>query len=42
MGLQVLSYYGYINISWRKVQSDLYSMVDQNNDGKVSLFNFTF
>ena len=35
IGLQALSYYGYISISWRKVQSDLYSVVDQNNDGKV-------
>ena len=35
IGLQALSYYGYINISWRKVQGDLYSVVDQNSDGKL-------
>jgi FUN14 domain-containing protein 2 len=35
MGLQTLSYLGYVSIDWGKVEKDLTRAIDQNNDGKL-------
>ncbi|CUF84679.1 transmembrane protein, putative [Bodo saltans] len=34
IGLQTLSYLGYVSIDWGKVEKDIIKAVDQNNDGK--------
>ena len=35
MGLQTLSYYGYVNVDHVKIQSDFEKALDLNKDGKV-------
>lgn len=35
IGLQTLSYLGYVSIDWGKVEKDIIKVVDQNNDGKL-------
>lgn len=35
MGLQTLSYLGYISINWGKVEKDIAKAVDQNGDGQL-------
>ncbi|RNE99831.1 hypothetical protein TraAM80_07956 [Trypanosoma rangeli] len=35
VALQSLSYLGYIQINWKKVESDLNQVIDANADGKV-------
>lgn len=36
IGLQVLSYCGYININWHAIERDLVKVSDQNGDGKLN------
>ena len=33
--LQVLAWYGYIDIKWGKIQKDAIASIDTDNDGKV-------
>lgn len=35
MGLQVLSYCGYIKVDWLAIERDLVRVADQNGDGKL-------
>ncbi|ORC90778.1 uncharacterized protein TM35_000072020 [Trypanosoma theileri] len=35
IGLQSLSYMGYIQINWKRVEQDITNVVDQNGDGKI-------
>ncbi|KAH9580173.1 FUN14 [Trypanosoma melophagium] len=35
IALQSLSYMGYIQINWKRVEQDITNMVDQNGDGKI-------
>lgn len=32
---QVLAYNGYVNVNWKKVESDIMGKLDVNGDGKV-------
>ena len=36
MGLQTLSYLGYISINWGRVSDDITKAVDQDGDGKLT------
>ena len=35
MSMQTLAYNGYINVNHAKIEKDVYSLMDFNNDGKV-------
>lgn len=37
MGLQTLSYYGYVKVDHTKLQSDFERAMDLNKDGKVRI-----
>jgi len=35
MGLQTLSYYGYIHVDHVKIKADIEGMLDMNDDGRI-------
>lgn len=37
MGLQVLSYCGYIKVDWLAIERDVVRVADQNGDGKLDM-----
>eukprot|EP00922_Rhytidocystis_sp_ex-Travisia-forbesii_P063937 GHVS01095085.1.p1 GENE.GHVS01095085.1~~GHVS01095085.1.p1 ORF type:complete len:157 (-),score=38.15 GHVS01095085.1:393-863(-) len=40
MSLQMLSYYGYVHIDWRRVEEDVQNAFDINKDGQVDHKDF--
>eukprot|EP00922_Rhytidocystis_sp_ex-Travisia-forbesii_P055439 GHVS01082088.1.p1 GENE.GHVS01082088.1~~GHVS01082088.1.p1 ORF type:complete len:192 (-),score=88.85 GHVS01082088.1:218-727(-) len=40
MSLQMLSYYGYVHVNWRRVESDVQNALDLNRDGQIDAEDF--
>jgi uncharacterized membrane protein (Fun14 family) len=36
IALQTLSYFGYVQIQWKRISNDVQSAVDQDGDGKIT------
>jgi uncharacterized membrane protein (Fun14 family) len=41
IGLQTLAYLGYVDINWKRIESDIVKAVDQDGDGKLSISDGT-